>query len=149
MSESRHAGGRVVCRTLPLLVPPTAPDAPEERRVQLPQGELAQLRNGGEAIGYLAVLELRPGTVRGNHVHQRKRESVYLIEGSARLVVEDPDSGRREERVLAPGDLAFIPPGVPHAIVPLEPGRALEFAPEAVDPADTQRHLVVELPPVS
>jgi len=146
MSETRHAGGRVVCRALPVFVPPTGPQAPEERRVQLPQGELAQLRNGGEAIGYLAVLELRPGTVRGNHVHRRKRESVYVIEGSVRLVVADPDTGQREDRVLGPGDLVFIPPGVPHALAPLTAGRALEFAPEPVDPSDTERHLVMDPP---
>lgn len=141
-APASYLQGRLLHHALPQLAIPTPPDAPLLRRVALPQGELAQLVNGPEGIRYLATLQLLAGTVRGNHVHFAKRESVYLMSGSARLVARDLDSAERIELMIAPGDLVQIAPRVAHAFHVLADGWGVEFAPDPLDPSDTHRHPV-------
>jgi len=56
------------------------------------------------------INELHPLAPLGNyHVH-RTAENIYVIlTGRARMIVEG------EERLAGPGQVVFIPPGVPHA----------------------------------
>ncbi len=138
--EFSHLSGKLRHQILPLLPIPTAPDAPLRRRVALPQGELAQLLNGPEPIRYLATLELLAGTVRGNHYHLAKRETVYVLSGALRLTALDLDSGERVVLDLAAGHAVFIAPRVAHALRVTAPGWGIEFAPDPLDPADTLRH---------
>ncbi|MBX3746798.1 MAG: cupin domain-containing protein [Verrucomicrobiae bacterium] len=137
MTTRQFLSGRLTVESLPVLPIPLPADAPVRKRLRLPQGELAQLRDGDEAVHYLAVLELQAGGVRGHHVHQRKRESLYLISGAVTLLAEDPADRQRIALDLHPGDLARIEPGVAHALQTVTPGWAIEFAPHPLDPSDS------------
>src|SRR5262245_47891745 len=122
MTASTWLEGKVWKQTLGLVQPPTPSDAPALKRLLLPQGELAQFYDGAEGIRYLACIELRPGTARGNHYHKVKAEYVYVIRGKVELIVEEVGSGGRVGIALETGDLAFIQTGVAHALRVIEPG---------------------------
>jgi len=142
MSESTFLSGKVLKKTLPAFDGPPGSDAPLLKRLLLPQGELAQFHDADEPIRYMAFLELRDGTLRGNHYHELKEEFFYLIQGEVELVVIDLDSGQRESIPMISGDLAFIRQRVAHAFKVRKPGQAIEFSGHRYDPRDTYRHLV-------
>ena len=143
-SVPRHTylGGRVWKLALPVIATPPEPDPPSLKRLQLPQGELAQVFDADEGARYIAVVDLLAGTVRGNHVHQVKREFIYLMTGECLLLVEDIVSKERESIALAVGDLVFIPPRIAHAVRPTKSGQALEYSLDRFDPKDTERYLI-------
>src|SRR4051794_13315460 len=116
MSEILLLGGKVSKQSLPEVLPPSGPGGPALKRLMLPQGELAQLWDADEGMRYLAFIELKAGTVRGNHYHKNKEEWVYMMSGQVRLVVEEVDSKKREEVNIKKGDLVFIRTGVAHAL---------------------------------
>jgi mannose-6-phosphate isomerase-like protein (cupin superfamily) len=140
---STFLSGKVRKHSLPVLTPPTGPDAPVLKRLLLGQGELAQFHDADDPIRYLAYLELREGTVRGNHFHEVKEEFVYLIAGELRLVVEDLASGARDTIPLQAGDLVFVPKRVAHALQVIKSGQAIEYSAARFDGADTYRHPLV------
>src|SRR6478752_143983 len=74
------------------------------KRLMLPQGELAQFYDDEEGIRYIASIELKVGTVRGNHYHKIKREYVYVLSGKLRLVVRELTTGKSEETELGAGE---------------------------------------------
>lgn len=131
-------------RSLPLLEVPLVGEAPELKRLNLPQGQLAQLCPSQPGFHYLAWMELKPGGVRGNHYHHEKEEWLYLIEGELELTVEDPESGERARCSLLPGDLVIIQAGIAHALLPKQIGQGIEFSPAPFDPADTVAHPLVD-----
>ena len=135
--------GRVKKVSLPVFSSPPGTDAPLLKRLLLPNGELAQFADGAEPLRYVAAVELRPGGIRGNHYHLHKHESLYLFSGALTLFVGDPGSGARGRLDMSAGDLAIIPPGIAHALQVLQPGIAIEFAPQPFDPADTLRFALV------
>jgi len=143
MDELRLLSGKVSKRSLPLVKPPFGPEAPDLKRLMLPQGELAQFFNGEQPIQYIAFIELQPGSPRGNHYHKVKAEWVYLIRGTMRLLLQDVETNACESTVLQAGDLTFIQTGVAHALEPLEPGQAIEFSSARFDAADIYRFQVV------
>ena len=110
------------------------------KRLMLPQGELAQVHNGEPPIHYLAFIELREGTQRGNHFHRVKEEFVYLLSGEVRLLVEDIESKAREIVPLNTGDLVFIPVGVAHTLDVVKAGQAIEFSAARFDATDIHRY---------
>jgi uncharacterized RmlC-like cupin family protein len=139
MNESSYLHGKVLKRSLPVFHGAPPADAHGPKRLDLPQGELANLYDGQEGIRYIAYIEMREGAVRGNHWHQVKEEQIYVLSGKLLLVAQE---GEFEERVsveLLPGDLAFLAPGVAHALKTLEPGQAIEFSKTRFNPADVQR----------
>jgi dTDP-4-dehydrorhamnose 3,5-epimerase-like enzyme len=136
MPESSFLNGKVLKQTVPVLQLPLGPDAPNRRRLLLPQGELAQFHNADEGIRYIAFIELLPGQVRGNHYHKFKEELVYVIRGEVLLVVADIDSKAQASVSLRAGDLAVIQTGIAHALRTVEPGQAIEFSSTQFDPAD-------------
>jgi mannose-6-phosphate isomerase-like protein (cupin superfamily) len=137
-----YLGGRVRKLSLPRLETPAPAYGPPLKRLALPQGELAQIHDSDQGMRYLAVIEFRPGGVRGNHYHKHKEEWVYLIEGEVGLTVEDMRTRTRESLVLVAGDLVRIGLEVAHAFQTLEPGRAIEFSPSRFDAEDTHRKMV-------
>lgn len=141
--ESAFLSGKVLRKSLPAFQPPTGPDAPSLKRLLLPQGELAQFHDGPEPIHYQAYIELREGTVRGNHYHEVKEEFIYLVQGELLLVVEDIDSKARDSITLQTGDLASISTRVAHALKTLKNGHAIEFSKARFDAADTHRYPLV------
>lgn len=146
MKPSFFLGGKVVKRALPVITPPAGAGTPVCKRLLLPQGELAHFYDGEEGFRYAAVIELRPGTLRGNHYHQQKQETVYLISGEMNLALEEVATGTRETIKLAPGDLVTIPAGVAHAMQPTAPGYAVEISPVRFQPEDTFKRSVLDLP---
>lgn len=138
-----YLGGKVQQIRLPALPPSESPKASAPKRIALANGELAQLTTGDIDYRYIACLELREGTLRGNHRHEQKQESLYLLSGSASVHALDPATGERVEVRLQPGDLIRVAPGIAHALVVHASGMAVEFAPEPFDPADTKPFPVV------
>src|SRR3954454_18231893 len=96
MGDTIYLGGKVLKRTLPVVPAPSGPDAPILKRLLLAQGELAQFYDADEPIRYLAFIELRSGSVRGNHYHNTKEEWIYLIQGEVMLTLEDLQTQARE-----------------------------------------------------
>ena len=143
MATSQLLGGKVPLESLPLLAAGEFRPDLARKRLQLPQGDLAQIHNADEPIRYLAAIELKPGSIRGNHVHRIKREFLYLTSGRLRLALQDCATGETASTELSAGDLVLIPPGIAHALCPLEPGLAVEFSPAVLDPTDTERHVLV------
>lgn len=138
-----YFGGQVVHQTVPLIVPdPALPagDMPARKRLHLPQGDLAQIHNSPEPIHFIAWIELKAGGIRGNHIHRRKQEYLYLLAGSATLTLEHAQTRERVTLDLAVGDLVLIEPGIAHAIASPVAGEAIEYSPQAFDPADTERY---------
>ena len=142
--QSSILGGKVLKRSLPVITPPPGAGTPVCKRLLLPQGELAQFHDSEEGFRYAAVIELRPGTLRGNHYHERKQETVYLISGEMTLVVEDVRTGTRETLTLTPGDMVTLPPGIAHAMQPTAPGYAVEISPTRFEPEDTFKRDVLQ-----
>lgn len=134
--------GRVTVRPLPISEP-GAPNQPAVKRLLLEKGELAQFYTSADPVRTIAYCELRQGRARGNHVHHRRVEQMYVIRGACRLVLEDVASRAREETLLRAGDLVIIPPGIAHAIQPVEHGDAIEFSSMAFDPSDTLPYSLV------
>lgn len=143
MASSPLLGGKVLIESVPLLAAGEFRPDLARKRLQLPQGDLAQIHNADDPIRYLAAIELKPGSIRGNHVHRIKREFLYLTSGRLRLVLQDCSTQETATAELRAGDLVLIPPGIAHALCPLEPGLAVEFSPTVLDPSDTERHVLV------
>jgi quercetin dioxygenase-like cupin family protein len=141
MVEQELLKGKVRVWNLPQVQP--GPNELLQKRVMLPQGELAQFYDGEEGMQYIASIELKQGTVRGNHYHKIKREYVYILSGRVSFVLLDLETNAREEIELAGGSLAFIEPGIVHALDVKENGLAVEFSPNRFDPSDTYREKLV------
>src|SRR4051794_28028828 len=128
MSVTRFLNGKVRKQSLPSFELPLAADAPTMKRLLLPQGELAQFYDAAAGMLYLAFIELRPGTVRGNHYHRVKEEWIYLIAGEVLLIAEDIETKAHESVPLQTGDLAVIQTGIAHALKVICRGQAIEFS---------------------
>ena len=92
MTESKFLAGKVSKWTLPVVEQPPSPL--KLKRLLLPQGELANIYDAEEGIRFLTFLELRAGSVRGNHCHKVKEEFFYVIQGEVALLVQDVESGK-------------------------------------------------------
>jgi quercetin dioxygenase-like cupin family protein len=137
-SEERlFLGGKVRKISLPVIHGKPEPKPPYLKRLMLPQGELAQFHSSPEGMRYVAYVELRAGSVRGNHYHKVKEEWIYIISGEVSLVLADITSEARETFTLACGDLAFISTGIAHALHVTQSGQAIEFSPAAFNPGDS------------
>ncbi len=79
---------QVTVWTLPQVQPGPAGAELLLKRVMLPQGELAQFHDSDEPMRYIAAIELKAGTIRGNHYHKIKREYVYVLSGRLTLVLQ-------------------------------------------------------------
>jgi quercetin dioxygenase-like cupin family protein len=140
MSGSSHISGKAWKLPLPLFDGPLGSQLPLLKRLSLPQGELAQCYDDDRPIHYIAAIELRPGTERGNHYHLAKEEFVYLLDGQLLLLLEDIETKARESIPMQAGDLVFIAPGVAHAFRIEKGGSAIEFSTARFDAADTFRY---------
>lgn len=65
-------------------------------------------------------MRLGPGVVRELHWH-KEAEWAYILQGTARLTVVDPD-GNLSIDDLKPGDVWLVPAGIPHSIQGMEEG---------------------------
>ncbi len=142
--------GKVRKGSLPVFNGSPGPEAPQLKRLLLPQGELAAFYNSDDGIRYIAFIELRAGTARGNHYHKVKMEYIYLLSGTVSLYLEDLESKSEQVVPLNAGDLVLIAPGVAHTLAVEKSGEAIEFSPAQFDPNDTYRHVIARsIPPNS
>jgi len=139
INETAIFGGKVVKRSLPVFHGAPPPGTVGPKRLILPQGELANFYDADEGLRYAALIEMRVGSIRGNHVHRVKEELIYVISGRLELVVQEIPAGERATLELVAGDLALISTGIAHAIRPLESGLAMEFSKARFDPDDVQK----------
>ena len=132
---------KVSIRRLPVLDAPPATPVLDGVRIRMAAGEAAPVFNGGP-WRFIAYLEFLAGTGawRGNHFHERKRESFYVIQGRVRAVFEDVDTGERDEAVLEAGDVAVIEPRCAHAFAALEYAQVIEASPLEYDAGDAFPH---------
>ena len=128
---------KLVVRRLPVIDGPPATPVLTGGRIRMPAGEFTQVLNG-DVARFVALLEFRvgDGLSRGNHVHERKSESLYLASGRLAATFTDLDSGERIERVIEAGDLVYVAPRLAHAYRALEPSLAVELSPTPFDPDD-------------
>lgn len=138
-AELTFLDGKVRKRSLPVLSQPAPRSAGGPARIILAQGELANFYDADEGVRYLAFLELKEGTVRGNHLHRVKEEQLYLVSGELLLVAQAGQDGARISLTLLPGDLVEIATGVAHAFKPVRTGYAVEFSKTRFDPSDSER----------
>jgi uncharacterized RmlC-like cupin family protein len=131
----------VIKRTLPQLAPGTT-DSVLLKRLLLPQGELAQFYDGNDPIHYIAFIELKAGTQRGNHFHKQKFEWIYVLTGEFLLRAEDVETHERQSLTVRGGDLLNIRPGLAHVLDIHQSGQAIEFSPARFDQGDTYRYVV-------
>jgi quercetin dioxygenase-like cupin family protein len=141
MDEVQFLSGRVRKCSLPV-AEPGQPGSPPLKRLLLKQGELAQFYDSDEGMRYLAIIELKDGAVRGNHYHLRKDELIYMISGQVLLRIEDPATQARESVELRAGDLAWICPGIAHALQTVHAGHAIEGSKARFEVEDVYRYSV-------
>jgi mannose-6-phosphate isomerase-like protein (cupin superfamily) len=134
---------KVTLRRLPVFERPPETPVLTGARIRMAAGEAAPILNGGP-WRFVAYLEFLPGTGawRGNHFHERKRETFYVVTGRLRAVFEDVDSGERAETELSAGDLLVIEPRCAHAFTALEYAQVIEASPFEYDAADAHPFLL-------
>lgn len=107
----------------PLAKPLTSPG-----RILSPAGELTQLVNGTD-VRFIAYVEFaESGISRGNHYHENKAETLYLISGSLEARYFDIDTGEAISLVLNQGDLVRMNARCAHRYTALSHVHAVEFS---------------------
>lgn len=128
--------GKVIKTSLSTIQGRPPPGAPRLKRLLLDQGELSHFWDGEEPIRYIAFVELRQGSIRGNHYHTLKREFLYVISGAVRLIVQDVQGRDRITLPVGTGELVEIGTRVAHAFQVVDAGQAVEFSEARFDGAD-------------
>jgi mannose-6-phosphate isomerase-like protein (cupin superfamily) len=77
------------------------------------KSSLAEFFEGQEQI---TAHVLKPGEIGGNHVHERKKEIMYVISGELNVYLEDPRTKKRCVKVISAGNKFYLPPQVSHAL---------------------------------
>ncbi len=102
---------RIEARHLPLTA-----DFMTEKRWQDARGQ-AHLIVDDRPLRRVCLLTLEPGAgFRGAHLHRRKHEGFYVVEGRALVELVCAQSGERLTLEQGPGDRLWLPPGVAHRI---------------------------------
>jgi len=135
--------GKITLRRLPEFDGPPPAPVLDGARIHMSAGEAAPILNGGP-WRFVAYLEFLPGTGawRGNHYHEFKHETFYIVKGRLRGVFEDMDTGETLQLELAAGDLVTIAPRCAHAFAALEYAEAIEVSPLVYDASDAHPHVL-------
>lgn len=91
------------------------------------RGECAQLTSDELPI-HIAVLEIKEGTIRGDHYHKIAEEIFYIIYGTIILTVWDIRTRTYETYVLHDGDKVCIPPLYVHRFFSLKDTLIVEYS---------------------
>ncbi len=73
------------------------------------------------------ILEIKKGFKSSLHYHEKKKETMYVLEGEIKIIK------KRGELHLREGDCITINPGEVHRIVPLEDSKILESSTPELD----------------
>jgi dTDP-4-dehydrorhamnose 3,5-epimerase-like enzyme len=62
------------------------------------------------------IVSLEPGTVRGNHIHTRQTEYIFIMGGPCRVAAVNPKTAELSDLIVLAGDLYLfkVLPGVGH-----------------------------------
>ncbi|HYS78560.1 MAG TPA: cupin domain-containing protein [Candidatus Dormibacteraeota bacterium] len=101
------------------------------RRVPKPWGEEIIYAHTERYAG--KILMIRGGESLSLQYHERKDESIYLLRGSMRLVLQDGAGGPREETILKAGDAEHLPPLKRHRMEALSDCVVLEVSTPELD----------------
>ncbi|MGZ8920903.1 MAG: cupin domain-containing protein [Limisphaerales bacterium] len=141
MQARSYLGGRATVKSL-LVTDQPATRAEVCARILSPRGEMAVLTDGSTPLRHLSYLEFRQGMLRGNHYHKLRHEYCYLISGELTLTLADIGTGEKAVVQMRTGDLAYVTPGIAHALNPTATGHAVEYAAEPFDLADVFPHQI-------
>lgn len=72
-----------------------------------------------QGVGEVYLTMANPGQVRGNHYHLLANEWFTIVNGKARVILEDPSDGSRREFNLSSENpfTLFVPAGIAHCFV--------------------------------
>ncbi|HVU13443.1 MAG TPA: WxcM-like domain-containing protein [Phototrophicaceae bacterium] len=113
-----------------------------------PRGWLLKVLTGtedhlGSEIGEIYLTLAQPGQARGNHYHRKTQEWFTVVQGSATLILGDPESGARRELHLSADTpvTVYVPSGVSHVFVnaadATTPMLLVAYADQRYQPDDT------------
>lgn len=77
--------------------------------------DYALLEAGG--VDNIHIVSMEPGAIRGNHLHRRQTEYVFIIGGPCLVAAKNPETGEEFSIVVEQDDLHIFraSPGVAHA----------------------------------
>jgi len=101
------------------------------RRVPKPWGEEIIYAHTERYAG--KILMIRGGESLSLQYHKHKDESIYLLRGSMRLVLQDGAAGPRQEKILRAGDAERLPPLKRHRMEALSDCVVLEVSTPELD----------------
>lgn len=78
------------------------------------------------------VLHVRRGEALSFQYHRVKEETIRLLSGRIRFRTAPP-GGETAERILEPGDVAHVPPGLRHSMEAVEDSDVLEVSTPELD----------------
>jgi dTDP-4-dehydrorhamnose 3,5-epimerase-like enzyme len=99
------------------------------------KGEFAQI-SYGEPMRHIAVFELKAGHWRGNHYHEKKEETFYVVSGKMRALFRDLDTEEQEELMLGRGDRLHVGTRCAHIFYGLEDALVVEYSPQKYEKND-------------
>lgn len=127
--------------------------------------EITELKNGGDARGFsftapadalafvgrmadVHLASVKPGAVRGNHYHLRRREAIVVLPGTCWSVHWDEGEGSAAEHRSFDGNsavLILVSPGASHAVRNDGDGLIwlVAISSETYDPAESVTRKVV------
>ena len=115
---------------------PSTKEIPGAKRWEEERGEFVQVAYE-EAIRHLAAFEIRKGSSRGDHYHEKKEEIFYIFQGRIKVSFLDMDTLQREERILEKGDKIRVKPRCGHLFYGMEDTVVIEYSPQVYDKEDS------------
>lgn len=78
------------------------------------------------------LLEIKAGHRLSLQYHKRKHETLYLLDGKIRFILED-ENGNLSDEVIVRGGVKIIPPGRKHRMEAIQDSRFIEFSSPELD----------------
>jgi mannose-6-phosphate isomerase-like protein (cupin superfamily) len=103
---------------------------PGERWIEKPWGYEIVWAETDRYVG--KILHVRGGESLSYQYHRVKDETIRILSGRMRFVTATP-GGEREEREMAPGDVARITPGLRHRMEAIDDTDVLEVSTPELD----------------
>jgi mannose-6-phosphate isomerase len=95
------------------------------KTVEKPWGREVWYANEEEYAG--KILEIKRGFRSSLHYHERKKETMYVLEGELKIMKKDGELHLKE------GDCITLDPGEVHRIIPLKDSKILESSTPDLD----------------
>jgi dTDP-4-dehydrorhamnose 3,5-epimerase-like enzyme len=89
-----------------------------------------------EFAGLISVVEFRHGVPRGDHYHERRTETLYIVAGNLFAHFVDVDTRVGWYMNICAGEMITVSPRVAHRYVAHEDSLAVEIVREVFEPDD-------------